>query len=91
MIVVINTISLFYGNETQILNSNISGTVSFGNIILTYTQISEFFVRHILLVLILILLKYSKLGIKARAMRDDDELCSVFGMDVFKMRLLFFR
>ena len=90
MIVVINAISLIYGNETQILSSNISGTVSYGNIILTYTQIIEFIVSSVLLLLFLLLMKFSKLGIKTRAMRDDDELCSVFGMDVFKMRLLLF-
>jgi len=90
MIVVINVISLFYGNETQILNPNISNTISFGNIIVTYTQIWQFVISSILLIAFLSILKFSKFGIKTRAMRDDNELCSVLGMDIFKMRLLLF-
>ena len=90
MIVVINVISLFYGNETQILNPNISNTISFGNIIVTYTQIWQFVISSILLIVFLSILKFSKFGIKTRAMRDDNELCSVLGMDIFKMRLLLF-
>src|ERR1035438_866825 len=77
MIIVINFLSLIYGNETQILNPNISNTISVGNIILTYTQICQFVISFILLTTILFILKFSKFGIKTRAMRDDDELCSV--------------
>ena len=35
-------------------------------------------------------LKFSKFGIRTRAMRDDDILCSVFGMDIYKMRIVLF-
>jgi branched-chain amino acid transport system permease protein len=37
-----------------------------------------------------IFLKYSKFGIKTRAMRDDDILCKVFGMNIDKTRLILF-
>lgn len=90
MIVVINTIAMFYGNETKILNQNISDTVSFGNIILTYTQLAQFLISFFLLAGFLIFLKFSRFGIKTRAMRDDDVLCSIFGSDTFKMRLTLF-
>jgi branched-subunit amino acid ABC-type transport system permease component len=90
MIIVINSISLFYGNKTQILNSDISNTVSFSGIILTYTQIIQVVISSILIVTFLLFLKHTRFGIKTRAMRDDDQLCSVFGMNIFKMRLLLF-
>lgn len=90
MIIVINTIALLYGNETKILNQNISETLSFGSIIITYTQLAQFLVSIFLLAVFLIFLKFSKFGIKTRAMRDDDVLCSVFGSDIYKMRLTLF-
>lgn len=90
MIIVINTIALLFGNETKILNQNISETITFSNIIVTYTQLAQFFISTFLLVVFLLFLKFSKFGIKTRAMRDDDVLCSVFGMDIYKMRLLLF-
>lgn len=90
MIVVVNTIAMFYGNETQILNPNISKSVTLGSIILTHTQIAQLFVSLLLIGIFLIFLKYSKFGIKTRAMRDDDVLCTVFGLDINRMRLNLF-
>ena len=90
MIVIINLIAIFYGNETQILNPNISKSVTFANIILTYSQLAQLFASLLLIVFFLIFLKYSKFGVKTRALRDDDILCTVFGMDINKMRLSLF-
>ncbi len=90
MIVVVNSIAMFYGNETQILNPNISKSVTLGNIILTHTQLTQLIVSTLLIGLFLIFLKYSKFGIKTRAMRDDDVLCTVFGLDITRMRLYLF-
>lgn len=90
MIVVINIVAMFYGNETKILNQDISETVKFGNIIITHTQLAQFFISTFLLGVFILFLKFSKFGIRTRAMRDDDILCSVFGSDIFKMRMTLF-
>ncbi len=90
MIVVINIIAMFYGNETQILNPNISKSISIGNIIITYSQLAQFIVSLVLIFIFLIFLKFTKFGIKTRAMRDDSILCKVFGMDINRMRLMLF-
>lgn len=90
MIVVINSIAMFYGNETKILNLDISQTFTFGSVIITNTQLAQFIISSFLILGFLIFLKFSKFGIKTRAMRDDDVLCSVFGSDTFKMRLTLF-
>lgn len=90
MIIVINTIALFYGNETKILNPDISETFSFGEIIITCIQLAQFVISTIILLIFLAFLKFSKFGIRTRAMRDDDVLCSVFGMDIYKMRIILF-
>ncbi|MBN2570588.1 MAG: branched-chain amino acid ABC transporter permease [Ignavibacteriales bacterium] len=90
MIVVINMIAMFYGNETKIINQDISETVTFGDIIITYTQLAQFFISAFLLGVFILFLKFSKFGIRTRAMRDDDVLCSVFGSDTYKMRIVLF-
>lgn len=90
MTIVINVIALFYGNETKILNPNISESLSMGNIIITYTQLTQFVVSVSLIVLFLFLLKFSSLGLKARAMRDGNLLSRIFGMNIEKFRIVLF-
>lgn len=90
MIVVINVIAMFYGNETKIINHNISDTITIGDLIITYTQLAQFIISSILIIGFLIFLKFSKFGIMTRAMRDDETLYSVFGNNAFKMRILLF-
>ena len=90
MIVVINLVAMFYGNETKIINPEISQSISIGKIILTYTQVYQFVISLILMGVFLILLKRSQFGVRTRALRDDDQLCTVFGMDINKLRLSLF-
>jgi branched-chain amino acid transport system permease protein len=90
MIVVINTVAILFGNETRILNPNISQTLSLGNVILTYTQIAQLLISLFLIGIFFVILKFSKFGIMTRAMRDDDVLCLVLGMNISYMRLVLF-
>jgi len=90
MIVVVNMIAMFYGSETKVLNAEISSSVTFGHIILTTVQMSQIIISLFLIVMFLLFLKFSQFGIKTRALRDDDELCSVFGLDIGKIRLTLF-
>ena len=90
MIIIVNTVAMFFGNETKIINQEIASSVSFGNVILTNVQIAQFVVSAFVIFGFLLILKYTKLGIQTRAMRDDDILCSVFGIDSKKLRLILF-
>lgn len=90
MIIIVNSIAMFFGNETKIINQEIASSVSFGNIILTKVQIAQFIVAMFAIIGFLLILKYTKLGIKTRAMRDDDILCTVFGIEIIKMRIILF-
>jgi len=90
MIVVINAIALFYGNETKIINNTISQTVSLNAIILTDIQLWEFGVSATIIGLFFLFLKFSKLGIKTRAIRDNATLSRVFEINVKKIRLILF-
>ena len=90
MIVVINAIALFYGNETKIINNNISQTVSLNAIILTDIQLWQFGVSLAIISLFFLFLKYTKFGIRTRAIRDNDTLSRVFTINVKKIRLILF-
>ena len=90
MIVVINAIALFYGNETKIINNNISQTVSLNAIILTDIQLWQFGVSLAIISLFFLFLKYTKFGIRTRAIRDNDTLSRVFAINVGKIRLILF-
>jgi branched-chain amino acid transport system permease protein len=90
MIVIINTVAMVYGNETKIINTDISNSIIFGGIILTYTQIAQLVFSSLIFILFFIFLKYSQFGIKTRAMRDDDILFTVFGQNLPQMRTLLF-
>jgi branched-chain amino acid transport system permease protein len=86
MIVIINIISMVFGNESKIVNRSISGSLKLGGVILTYSQISQLVVTAIVLALFFIYLRFSRFGLSTRAMRDDEVLCTVFGMNISSMR-----
>jgi branched-chain amino acid transport system permease protein len=90
MIVVINLIAMFYGNETKILNPDISESIELGDMILTYSQLYQLFISIILIIAFLLFLKFSKFGVKTRAIRDDNMLCKVFGLNINRMRTFLF-
>ncbi|MFW5806003.1 MAG: branched-chain amino acid ABC transporter permease [Bacteroidales bacterium] len=90
MIIVINVVALFYGNETKILNQAISGSTNFGNLLVTYTQLIQLSVSMLVIAGFFILLKYSQLGLAARALRDDAELTEYFGLNIKKQRIYLF-
>jgi len=90
MIVGINLIAMFYGNETKLLNPNISKSIVFGKIIITHSQLMQLGFSLFVIGVFMFFLKHSKFGIKTRAMRDDEVLCTVFGMNINKMRLILF-
>jgi len=52
--------------------------------------VAQFVVSIILLLFFLLFLKYSNLGIKTRAMRDDPVLFTVFGKELKRQRLVLF-
>ena len=90
MIVLINVIALIWGNETKILNPGMNKVFNIGEILITDMQIYQFAISIIMIILIMILLKRTKLGIVLRAMRDDSDLTSSFGVDILKMRTYIF-
>jgi len=90
MIIIINSIALFYGNETKIIHNDIAKSIRFNDIIITYPQLHQVFFSSFFLILFFILNKYARLGIKIRALSNDAELAKVQGLDIPKMRIKLF-
>jgi len=90
MTIVINIVALFYGNETKIIKHGISGVFRIGNIIIVHTQLYQFVTAIVLIIAFLVVLKLTNFGIITRAMRDNNLLCSVFGLNLRRFRLLLF-
>lgn len=90
MIIFINIIAMLFGNEIKILNQSISDSIQIGEIIITHTQFIQFFVSTGLILIFFGFLKFSKFGMQARAMRDNESLSSIFGLKISKFRLKLF-
>jgi len=90
MIIAINIIALFYGNETKIIDNSIADSIKIGELIITYPQIYQLSFSILFILLFFILIKFSKLGIVIRAFKDDAELAKVHGLNIFKTRILIF-
>ena len=90
MIIVINLIALFYGNETKVIDNNIAKSISVGEIIITYPQIYEITFSVLFIVLFFILIHFTRLGIVIRAFKDDAELVKVHGLNIYSTRMILF-
>ncbi len=90
MIIVINLIALFYGNETKVIHNDIAKSISFGDTIITYPQLYQFIFSLLFIGLFFLINKYTKLGVTIRALRDDVELAKVQGLDISKTRIKLF-
>ncbi len=90
MIIVINLVALFYGNETKVIDNNVANSLSVGEIIVTYPQIYELLFSVLSIVLFFIIIRFTRLGIVIRAFKDDVELVKVYGLNIYKTRLILF-
>lgn len=101
MTIVINTIAMLWGNETKIIMSGISETRKFTNpfagidsafkeIIVTMPQVYQFCISALLILLVLIVLNYTKFGKKVKAICDNDRLVEIFGISLARYRVMIF-
>jgi branched-chain amino acid transport system permease protein len=90
MIVVINVIAMSFGNEPQVLRQGISSSVKFSGLLFTYNQLLQISVSVLLMTGFILILKHTKLGLIARALRDDEDLITVLGVNIRRLRLLLF-
>lgn len=90
MIVLINMVAMIFGNETKIITSAIQPSFHLGSLILTHPQMIQLVIGSGALILLAVLLKFSSLGLKARALGNDPTLFELFGFNIGITRLCMF-
>lgn len=83
-----NLIAVIWGYNNKAFPLYISkNTFLFFNSIITYSQLITFFISIIFFFIITAFIKYSNLGRKIRALSENSELSSIFGINSSKIRL----
>lgn len=79
MTVIINTIAMFFGNETKVVDNSIMKPYVWGNLIVTTPQMYQAVIGCALLLIFLVVLKWTNGGIRLRALSADETLFSTLG------------
>jgi branched-chain amino acid transport system permease protein len=90
MTVLINVIAILFGNETKVLENSIQRVFTFGEVIITNPQLWQMIAGISAIAFFMIFLKFSKFGLKAKALSNDDMLFKVLGFDITTTRVLVF-
>lgn len=86
-IVLVNIITLFFGNTTQILFSGDRSVWQIASASVTSIQVAQFVCALLATLLLALFLKRTYLGQTIRALADDPELAMVTGVPVRRVRL----
>lgn len=89
-IVLINLLSLIYGNETKVVFPVITNSHVIGSLIITDMQIFQFGAAIVLLLGYTLILELTPMGMTARALRDNPLLCSIYGLKIERARCFVF-
>lgn len=86
-VVLINFIAIFFGNEQKILRPGAEKTSHFGPVILTHIQLAQIIVALIALPAFALFLRHTIWGKVIRAVRDNQTLATVLGINVKLIRI----
>lgn len=89
-IIIVNVICMIYGNNSKILVSGLLPTVKIGGLMLNVVQIATATTFVVVFLGFLVLLNFTRLGLKLRAMRDDQTLLLLYGINPNNIRLFVF-
>ena len=90
MTVIINTIAMFFGNETKVVENSILKPFSFGDIIITTPQMYQAVIGIIVLVVFLIILLWTNWGLRLQALSADETLFETLGYNTNRTRIAVF-
>ena len=90
LILLINLLIVLFGNDPKIFpyQALISSTFRIGNV--AALPAISFLVNLGLILIFFVLLKFSRLGIMIRSLRDNELMSGVFGVDTYRLRLFLF-
>lgn len=90
MTVIINTIAMFFGNETKVVENSILKPFSFGDIIITTPQMHQAVIGIIVLAFFLIILRWTNWGLRLQALSADETLFETLGYNTNRTRIAVF-
>lgn len=90
MTVIINTIAMFFGNETKVISNTIMQPVTLGNIFITRPQMYQAIIGAAVLTAFMIVLQHTNWGLRLRALSADETLFETLGYDIKTTRILVF-
>ena len=90
MTVIINTIAMFFGNETKVVENSILKPFSFGDIIITTSQMYQVVIGVIALAVFLIILRWTNWGLRLQALSADETLFETLGYSTNRTRIAVF-
>ena len=79
LVVVVNCLVLVFGNSFYSLSGTLSRGVEYGPFIVSMANLTEIALAAILIPLVLVIMRRTRLGTFFRAMADNNELVEVFG------------
>lgn len=79
MTILVNVIAMFYGNETKVIDNVIQKTYTFGELIITTPQMYQLVIGSVVLILFMLVLAFSRYGLRLRALSADETLFETLG------------
>ena len=86
MTVIINTIAMFFGNETKVIENAILQPLIIGDIIITTPQLYQAVVGIVVLAIFMALLYHTGWGLRLRALSADETLFETLGYNTVANR-----
>ena len=87
-IILVQIIALIWGNETRVLRTGIDATYTYSSIILTRSQLLAFSISLGVLISFYSWLRFTKLGLRLRALADNPIQLALYGFNTDRLRLL---
>jgi len=90
MIILINIIALLFGNESKVLDNSIQKVYNYAGVIITTPQLLQLVIGGSVILAFVFFSRFSKFGLKIRALSNNDELFAVMGFSIRNTRLWVF-
>jgi len=90
MTILVNIVAMIWGNETKVVDNSIQPVYTFGEIIITHPQFLQLAIGSISIILFMLLLKFTRFGLKTKALSNDSTLFEVMGFNALSTRTFVF-
>lgn len=90
MTVITNLIAMFFGNETKVVDNAIQRTFSLGKVIITTPQLWQLVMGTALLAFFVFFISSTMVGLRFRALSDDETLFKTLGYNMRTTRTMIF-